>query len=375
MDLINVTREFPDEKACHKFLEKMRWPEGVECLKCHSKNVGSFTTNETERVRFSKRTGEEKTVRVPARHLYECHDCRYQFSATAGTLFHDSHLPLRTWFMAIALITDAKKGMSALQVKRHLGIGGYKTAWYLCHRIREAMVDGPQGLFRGTVEVDATFVGGRFDPRRKRARYDKPAVAGVIQRKTGTEPSKVKAIRVPAEIKAAMVGVIRKNVALEATVMTDEHAAYRLMKPWQHEIVAHSKGEYVRGDVHTNGIENFWSLFKRGVVGRSDRAVAGTSRAEGCKNGKWTGLISRGRAADTACAGPIPAPSFIVPQSMLGLSPQCPSFFFFGTNCGLLLSITGKPQWSFRTSPVPHPLIRKLTSYGLKKPARPSPRH
>jgi transposase-like protein len=268
LSLIEVEKQFGTEEKCFAYVAAARWPEGVRCLKCGSDKVAPFKTNETTRERKNKK-GEVREVRVPARYLYQCNaeGCRHQFSATAGTIFTDTHLPLSTWFKAIALMANAKKGVSALQMQRDLGVN-YRTAWHLEHRIREAM-QSEDGLFGGTVEVDATFHGGRFDPRRKRAAYDKQAVAGVIQRKSEAGHSKVKAFPVEKEIAKVMTGFIRDNVAIDASVMTDEHGAYVALDKhgWKHEIVAHSKDEWVRGNVHTNGIESFWSLFKRGVVG------------------------------------------------------------------------------------------------------------
>ena len=134
--------EFTDELACLTYLEKIRWPRGVRCPKCGGERISKFTTPESKRSKqyISKRTGEAKDWKIPARTLYEClaSRCRYQFTAKTGTVFSDSHLPLEKWFLAIALVTNAKKGISALQLKRELGVA-YQTAWYLCHRIREAM--------------------------------------------------------------------------------------------------------------------------------------------------------------------------------------------------------------------------------------------
>jgi len=268
LSLIEVEQTFGTEEKCLTYVAAARWPEGVRCLKCQSDKVSPFKTNETTRERYSKKLQKVVEVRVPVRHLYQCNaeGCRHQFSAIAGTIFTDTHLPLSTWMKAIALMANAKKGISALQMQRDLGVN-YRTAWHLEHRIREAM-QSEEGLFGGTVEVDATFVGGRYDPRRKRAAYDKQAVAGVMQRK-GEGHSKVKAFVVPREIAKVMTGVIRDNVAFDAEVMTDEHGAYvKLSKDgWKHDIVAHTKDEWVRGKVHTQGIESFWSLFKRGVIG------------------------------------------------------------------------------------------------------------
>jgi len=251
------------------FLEALRWPDGLRCLSCGSDKVARIVTNETTRER-KNRKGEIREVRVPARRLYQCNNerCRYQYSATTGTIFDKSHLPLAKWFMAVAIIANAKKGVSAKQMQRDLECS-YPTAWFLDHRIREAMQDGTLGMFTGTVEVDATFVGGKYDKRRKKSKYDKQAVAGVIQRGEDGEPSKVKAFVVPNEIKPVMMGVITENIAVESEIMTDEHHCYHALTSLgrKHQAVRHSTKEYVRGNVHTNGIENFWSLFKRGVIG------------------------------------------------------------------------------------------------------------
>jgi transposase-like protein len=134
--------EFASELACLSYLEKTRWPQGVRCPRCSGERISKFTTAVSTRSKkyISKRTGEAKDWKIPARTLYECLDstCRYQFTAKTGTIFSDSHLPLQKWFLAIALMTSAEKGISALQLKRELGVG-YQSAWYLCHRIREAM--------------------------------------------------------------------------------------------------------------------------------------------------------------------------------------------------------------------------------------------
>lgn len=146
MNLIDVAKQFATEDACVDYLEKMRWPDGVTCLKCGGNNVSRIHTAETERKRKNPKTGEVEVKRVPGRIVYQCNnpECGHQFSATTGTIFHDTHLPLDKWFAAIALMTNAKKGLSALQLKRDLGVA-YKTAWYLSHRIRQAMALGRDG--------------------------------------------------------------------------------------------------------------------------------------------------------------------------------------------------------------------------------------
>jgi Transposase zinc-ribbon domain len=138
MDLTQTT----GEQACVAYLEKARWPGGIRCPKCSGARISKFTTPASKRSKkyVSKRTGEAKAWRIPARTLHECLDstCRCQFTAKTGTVFSDSHLPLEKWFLAIALMINSEKGVSALRLKRELGVG-YQTAWYLCHRIREAM--------------------------------------------------------------------------------------------------------------------------------------------------------------------------------------------------------------------------------------------
>jgi hypothetical protein len=267
--LIVVYRAFGTVEACLDYLEAARWPEGVRCLVCGSDKVTRFTTNETVRETTDDHGNVIGESRVPSRRLYQCNEetCHFQFSATSGTIFDKSHLPLPIWFQAVALIVNGKKGISARQMERDLGVT-YRTAWFLNHRIREAM-QSEEGLFGGTVEVDATYHGGAYDKRRKRAAYDKQAVAGIIQRRNESGHSKVKAFPVEREIATVMTGAIRDNVAIDAQVMTDEHGAYVALNKhgWRHEIVAHSKDEWVRGNVHTQGIESFWSLFKRGVIG------------------------------------------------------------------------------------------------------------
>src|SRR6476659_7882545 len=138
MDLMKLIEKFDTDEKCRIALEKLRWPDGVRCIRC----------------------GSEKISRNYKRKQFECSPCGYHFSVTAGTIFHDSHLPLRKWFIAIYLICESKKGVSALQLKRTLGVA-YKTAWYLCHRIREAVKDvDHETMLSGIVECDEAFIGG-----------------------------------------------------------------------------------------------------------------------------------------------------------------------------------------------------------------------
>jgi transposase-like protein len=146
-------------------------------------------------------------------------------------------------------------------MQRHLKVN-YRTAWHLCHRIREAMKE-PAGMFSGTVEVDETYVGGKYDKRRKRDPWSKMPVVGLIERK-----GKVQAFPIPTASKQILIGVVKDRVLPDSRVMTDQWPAYKSLKnDYRHDIINHIKGEYVRGDVHTNTIENFWSLLKRGIIG------------------------------------------------------------------------------------------------------------
>ena len=155
MNLLTLARTFDSDNKCRELLEQLQWPDGVKCSKC----------------------GSAKISRIEKRHQFDCDSCRYQFSVTAGTIFHDSHLPLWKWFAAVYLMCESKKGMSAMRIKRTLGIG-YKTAWYLCHRIRAAIqaIEGPQ--LTGEVEVDETFIGGKEANRHKRQRKGLTGTAG-----------------------------------------------------------------------------------------------------------------------------------------------------------------------------------------------------
>jgi hypothetical protein len=170
MKLIEVTKAFATEEQCLAYLEAKRWPNGVRCLTCGSKEISRITR------KVSKKTDNKRAQ------LYQCLEpsCKQQFSATTGTIFNGSHLSLDKWYMAIALMVDATKGMSALQLQRHLKVN-YRTAWYLAHRIREAMND-PDGLkLTGTVEIDETYIGGKQKGHNRKLR-NKDVVLGIRQR-------------------------------------------------------------------------------------------------------------------------------------------------------------------------------------------------
>jgi transposase-like protein len=253
-----IAIKFSTEEQCLEYVEKMRWPDGVvRCPTCGDKNVKRVL-----------RTAESKNKR-PWFYLCVNQDCHQQFSPTAGTLFADSHLPLIVWFHAIGLILNAKKGISAKQLQRDLGIGGYKTAWYLNHRIREAMAEGDPKPLGGIVEIDETYVGGRVRGMGvKYAKKQKKVVMGAVER-----GGKLRLRHVPDAKHATISGFVKATLSPDVErVMTDQHGAYpTAMAPEftdRHERVNHIIGEYVRGDVTTNSIESAFSLLKRGVIGQ-----------------------------------------------------------------------------------------------------------
>lgn len=256
MKLIEVTKAFATEEQCLEYLEAKRWPNGVRCLTCGSKEISRIT-----------RTVTKKSDNKRAK-LYQCLEktCKAQFSATTGTIFNGSHLSLDKWYMAIALIVDAKKGMSALQLSRHLQVN-YRTAGYLAHRIREAMLD-PDGLkLTGTVEIDETYIGGK-QRGNKRKLLNKDVVIGMRQRGGPLRLVQVKDNRQGTVYEAIAQHVDHKGAK---AIMTDESRIYdfRLTKFHKvpHSRIKHESGEYVKGHIHTNTVENSFSLLKRAVMG------------------------------------------------------------------------------------------------------------
>jgi transposase-like protein len=242
INLIELIDRYHGEDRCRARLEELRWPGGVECPRCESKRIH----------------------RRKNRHQYQCKSCRYDFSVTSGTIFHDSHLPLWKWFVAVYLIVESKKGVSANQLKRTLGVT-YKTAWYLTHRIRSALKEVDAQLLKGIIEVDETFVGGRVEGEGRGYRGNKTVVVGAFQR-NGNICLKV----VRGTDRETLHGFIRENVSGDAAaIYTDEWPAYRGIadKDTEHETVKHREKEWARGEVHTNSLENVWSLLKRSIIG------------------------------------------------------------------------------------------------------------
>lgn len=245
MNLVELVQEFADEDRCRAYLEALRWPNGPLCIRCKS----------------------DKVYRIQKRDQFVCDSCAYQFSVTAGTIFHDSHLPLWKWMLAAYLMIESKKGISANQLKRTLKVS-YKTAWYLCHRIRKALAELNPRPLRGTVEIDETFIGGRRRWNKPTYMDNKTMVLGAIERGGPVRLMVEKRAKRPNN--KIVREFIEKTTAPDTErYITDGHPAYRGIEDadTKHETVDHEHDEWVRGDVHTNSIESAWSLFKRSIVG------------------------------------------------------------------------------------------------------------
>lgn len=242
---------FPNEEACDNYLVANRWPKGVHCPRCGSEKVYPLAT-----MKFK----------------WECPDCReggaYRFSHLVGTIFENTKVDLRDWFKVIHLMLTAKKGMSALQIQRIMGFGSYKTAWYVCHRIRTALQDKEFRKLMGIVEVDETFIGGKRSNKHKSLRgkgkaISKSAIVGAVERKGSV------VTRVLGQLSAVdLQKFVRETVSTKVSLLaTDEQVAYKSLGEYPHESVKHSAQQYVVGAVHTQTIEGFWSIFKRSIVG------------------------------------------------------------------------------------------------------------
>ena len=242
---------FHDEEAAYAFVEARIWPQGPTCPHCGGVE------------RISKMQG--KSTRIGA---YKCYQCRKPFTVKVGTIFEDSKVPMNLWLQAMYLMCGSKKGISSNQLHRILGVT-LKTAWFMSHRIREAMSstsDRMMGGFGGMVEVDETYIGkSRNKGLNERGFMHKMKVVSLVERRTGVARSYVVDSVTIAEISP----ILARNVDSESRLMTDEASVYKnLGKRFiTHDVVNHSADEYVKGDRHTNTVEGFFSIFKRGMKG------------------------------------------------------------------------------------------------------------
>jgi transposase-like protein len=249
---------FTDEAKALAYFEAARWPDGPACPHCGNADASRIYAI-TANVKHGVREG-----------LKECQDCHGQFTVRTGSVMESSHLPLAKWAAAYRLMASAKKGISAHQMHRTLGVS-YKTAWFLCHRIREAMRDddtSPLGSGGGTVEVDETYVGGK--PRKgKQSKAgrgtSKTPVVALVERS-----GRARAHVVPDVTSKTLRETIQRNIDKGARLMTDDFASYRSLGAdfeRGHGIVHHRDGEYAKGDTHSNTVESYFALLKRGVYG------------------------------------------------------------------------------------------------------------
>ncbi|MGH7933290.1 MAG: IS1595 family transposase [Candidatus Binataceae bacterium] len=267
MTLSQFDRLFPDEPSCWTYLLLRRWPDGPHCPRCDNTKVYESTARPWHWQ--CKKCGKDN--RSP-----------YRFSLKTKTIFEETKLPLRSWFKVLHLMLTSKKGISALQIHRMLGTGSYRSAWYMCMRLRAGMNDPQFRQLMGIVEVDETYIGGKdknrhwnkksaqrrkADPRGpldEKIGYGKIGVIGAIERKGNV------VCHVIGQANAlTLAGFVRHAVSDKVSlVATDDNQAYNyISRDIRHEAVNHSAGEYVRGEIHTNNIESFWALLKRGIVG------------------------------------------------------------------------------------------------------------
>jgi transposase-like protein len=253
LTLDEINQRFATDEDARNYWESIHWPNGPVCPHCKNSEpnrIYKVTPNEAKKIRAG---------------LYHCAECSKQFTATIGTIFEDSHIPLRKWLVAWYMVCSSKKGISSLQLQRNLGLGSYRTALFMTHRIRHALQEPVfQDKLTGIVEADETYIGGKTRGQGRHFMGNKVPVVSLVERNGRVRSQVVKHVT-GKNLKA----VLKANVEPTATIMTDDFRAYRkATKDFaKHKAVNHSAKEYVRGDAHTNGVEGFFSLLKRGVVG------------------------------------------------------------------------------------------------------------
>jgi transposase-like protein len=260
IDLKHLANYFSDEDAARELLEKRRWPNGTICPHCKAEGAYKLTA----------KADSKSPVR---KGVWKCKVCRKQFTVKVGTIFEDSHIPLSTWLLAIHLICSSKKGMSAHQLHRMLGIT-YKSAWFMAHRIRYAMAQEPlASKLSGIVEVDETYVGGKAKNMHASVRREKIQGRGAV----GKAPvvtlvernGRVKMMYMQDVTGENLKEAMQDCIVPMAQIMTDESPSYSFVQGEfaEHETVNHKAGEYVRGDAHVNTSESVHALLKRGIIG------------------------------------------------------------------------------------------------------------
>ena len=256
LTLDEIQSRFADDNKARAYLEAIRWPNGVVCPHCKNSDQSTFWKIEENK---------EKKIRGGLR---QCVPCGKQFTCTVGTIFEDSHIPLRKWLVAWYLLCASKKGISALQIQRMLGLGSYRTAWMMMHKIRYALQDPSfSDKLSGTVEVDETYIGGTVKGKGRRYVGNKTAVVSLVER-----GGRVRSQVMPRITGKNLKKAIMENVESNSKLMTDDYFGYRGLKhSHDHRVIKHMAKEYSRKEkdctVTTNTVEGYFSLLKRGVVG------------------------------------------------------------------------------------------------------------